>query len=98
MCSLNTGTIYLGIIDRVFKDSEIGEIAKRYSVPDFKAYIATVAPISIPPYLQDGGSHVILGMEYINYNYGFQISFGRTIKHRTIYEGVWEDWKTVTMS
>lgn len=89
---LNTGTIYLGKIDHVLKDSEIGNIAKIYNIPDFKAYIAVMLPIAEEPFLQAGGSHVVLGMEYGNHKWGFQISFGYSVKHRTLSNGIWQDW------
>ena len=95
---LNTGTIYLGTIDHVLTDSEIGNIAKIYSIPDFKAYIAVMLPIVEEPFLQAGGSHVVFGMEYGIHKWGFQMSFGYLIKHRILSNGVWGGWKNVTMS
>ena len=95
---LNTGTIYLGTIDHVLTDSEIGNIAKIYNIPDFKTYIAVMLPIVEEPFLQAGGSHVVFGMEYGIHKWGFQMSFGYLIKHRILSNGVWEGWKNVTMS
>ena len=92
---VNTGTIYLGLI--YISDDDVCDIAKTYSVPDCKTYIATVRPKGISSFIQGGFIHTIIGMEYNNHTHGYQVSFGKLIRHRILSGGTWGAWQTVPL-
>ena len=93
---LNAGLIYLGA--KRILDSTVGNVAKNYNVPNMKPYIISIQPETGGPYIQGGSSHIIIGMEYADHQYGFQASFGiGGIKYRGLEHGTWNTWKSFTM-
>lgn len=76
-------------------DSDIGTIATKYNVPDYKVYITSNRPINDGNFLFGGGSYSIMGMEYANHQYGYQYAMGSyKSMYRTLAYGIWQDWKT----
>lgn len=84
---------FLGVIRLL--DSELGSVAAQYNVPDHVIYMATQVPKTGGPYIQGGGSHIVIGMEYGGHRYGTQVSFGPYLKRRTLQDGAWGEWETV---
>lgn len=91
---LNKNLMYLGMIHKL--DSDLDSIASEFNVPDRKPYIVVNVPLTGEPYLHDGWTHVIIGMEYDDHSYGFQESHGRYLRRREKDNGVWSDWETIT--
>lgn len=88
---------FLGV--QHIKDSEIGNVAAKYSVPDRCTYMFTQYPQNDSDYIHEGASYFVIGMEYGNHRYGSQYTFGSMrIKYRYLQDGVWDEWKTVTGS
>lgn len=76
-------------------DSEIGQIAANYNVPDRQTYIAVNVPKNGDYYLFGGKSYTIIGMEYNSHQYGYQIAIGDIgTKERGLTSGTWTDWKS----
>lgn len=89
---LNKNILYLGVLYRL--DSSLDSVGSDYNVPDLKTYIFTQVPSTGESYLQNGGSHTVIGMEYQNHKYGFQMSVGSAgIKCRSLIENVWGNWR-----
>lgn len=77
-------------------DSDIGTIATKYNVPDYKVYITSNRPINDGNFLFGGGSYSIMGMEYGNHQHGYQYTMGSyKSMYRTLAYGIWQDWKTI---
>ncbi len=76
-------------------DSEINSIAAKYNVPNFVIYMFTQVPKTGQPYIQGGGSHIVIGMEYGNHKYGNQLSLGASAKRRALQDGAWYEWETI---
>ena len=88
---------FLGV--QHIKDSEIGNVAAKYSVPDRCMYMFTQYPQNDSDYIHEGASYFVIGMEYGNHRYGSQYTFGSMkIKYRYLQDWVWDKWKTVTGS
>ena len=43
-------------------------------------------------YVMSGGSYTLIGMEYDNHQFGYQIAFGSDTKYRKLVSGNWGDW------
>ena len=62
-----------------------------------KAYLITNRPIGEGNYIQNGRRHTVLGMEYDNQAYGFQVSFaGINVLYRKKENGNWGNWQSLT--
>lgn len=81
-------------------DTEIGTIATNFNVPERITYITTIKPVDDPDknFLFGGGSYTLIGMEYDKHRYGYQFAIGGgntpVIKHRALFQGSWQAWKT----
>lgn len=96
---LKESILYLGYFN--IYESKLDTIAQDLHVVDNKPYILSIHPKNITEgdYLQDGRSHIVLGLEYGNYAYGIQYSLGSLgIKRRyRIYENnTWSEWKNIS--
>lgn len=81
------------------KDSEIGNIASLQNISAYCTYIASNRPANDEIYLFGGGSYTIIGMEYGNSLYGYQMAIGiGAIKKRDLSNGIWTQWKTVSLA
>lgn len=61
-------------------------------------YCITNNPINDGNYIQRGGTHTVLGMEYISSSkrYGFQVSMGTiNVKYRNLTNNIWSNWKDI---
>lgn len=76
-------------------DSEIGSVAANNNIPDHVIYAFVQVPKTGKPYIQGGGSHIVIGMEYGNHKYGNQLSLGASVKRRTLQDGSWYEWETI---
>ncbi|RKI44296.1 hypothetical protein D7V86_03395 [bacterium D16-51] len=92
---LKENVLYLGFFN--IYESELDTIAQDLNVTDNKPYILSIHPkvIAEGDYLQNGGSHVVLGIEYGNYSFGSQYSFGSSgikKRHKEYGSNSWSEW------
>lgn len=77
-------------------DSELGNVAVEHGIPDYMIYILVQSPAPGESYIQGGGAHIVMGMEYGTHKYGAQLSLGAIqLKTRNLMNGVWGEWKTM---
>lgn len=63
---------------------------------DRKAYLITNYPLGDSQYIQGGGTHTVLGMEYDSQKYGYQVSYGiDKILYRKKRNNVWSEWTNI---
>lgn len=59
-------------------------------------YCITNNPLSDGNYIQGGRTHTVLGMEYGDHGYGFQLSMSHNnIKYRKLKSGTWSEWQDI---
>ena len=92
LSQLNGNMILIPTQNRL--DSTVGSIATEQNVSELKTYITTVYPKndSTGDYVMSGGSYTLIGMEYDNHQFGYQIAFGSDTKYRKLVSGNWGDW------
>ena len=92
LTELNGNMILIPTQNRL--DSTVGSIATEQNVSELKTYITTVYPKndSTGDYVMNGGSYTLIGMEYDNHQFGYQIAFGSDTKYRKLVSGNWGDW------
>lgn len=81
------------------KFDDVKEIIGNDNYTDGKPYLITNAPTGGSNYIQNGRRHTILGLEYDNQNFGFQVSYGtQKILYRTKENNVWSQWQSLTQN
>ena len=88
---------FLGILH--IPESDLDTITAKHSIAGRKIYMFTCFPKDVSgEYLQNGSTHIIIGMEYDSASNGVQCSIGPSIKYRWKKSGKWGNWKTVSAS
>lgn len=91
--SLEDGN-HLKIYNVHVSDSKFDNVKQIADIKDGEFYCITNAPLTDDYFIQDGVSHTILGMQYGNFEYGYQMSIScRGMKTRTKYNNVWSEWQ-----
>lgn len=81
------------------KFDDVKEIIGNDNYTDGKPYLITNAPTGGSNYIQNGRRHTILGLEYDNQNFGYQVSYGtQRILYRTKENNVWSQWQSLTQN
>ena len=89
----NEVAIYTNMADANFNNlkTHLGD-----KVQDGKLYIIANTPVSDGNYIQGGTRHTVIGYEYGDFQYGWQLSVGvSTVKFRTLFAGVWASWQSI---
>ena len=91
--SLEDGN-HLKILNVHVSDSKFDNVKQIADIKDGEFYCITNAPLTDNYFIQDGVMHTILGMQYGNFEYGYQMSIScRGKKSRTKYNNVWSEWQ-----
>ena len=90
---------YIEKLNTWMNDSDFDDVRQiqGLELKDREIYCITNTPINDGLYIQGGATHTVFGMEYGNFEYGSQISFGYNgIRHRAKSRGVWSPWQSLT--
>lgn len=85
---------HLKIYNVHVSDSKFDNVKQIADIKDGEFYCITNAPLTDGYFIQEGVSHTVLGMQYGNFEYGYQMSIScRGMKSRTKYNNVWSEWQ-----